>query len=60
MVPKGAEKLELVSGFIYWSLDNWETVHRLSPGCKQSRKVRDKFQADKVRHLVICQSSASA
>ena len=55
-LPNGVETLEMLDGRLYYSDDNWQTVYLVRNG--KTSTVRDKLAADRVRFLVVCQSSA--
>lgn len=57
-LPNGVETLEMLDGRLYYSDDNWQTIHLVRDG--KVSTVRDKFATDRVRHIVVCQSSAGA
>ena len=44
------ESIEMVDGRVFISDDNWQTIW--------VRKITDKQEADLVRFLAVCQSSA--
>lgn len=51
------EQVETIMGVVYWSDDNWETVHKLNiSGGGGSRQVKGK-EADLARFLAVSQSS---
>ncbi|MER8619212.1 hypothetical protein NKG99_20635 [Mesorhizobium sp. M1409] len=50
------ETVEMVDGRVYFSDDNWTTVHVIPPG-GQPRRVTGKA-ADLARFLAVAQSSA--
>jgi hypothetical protein len=58
MIPRGAERVEMVDGRVYYSLDNWTTVFLVKPSGKP-RRISGK-DADLARFLAISQSSWSA
>jgi hypothetical protein len=56
------ELVELVTGVVYFSADNWETVWRQKPTSYRpgqrgkARLVTDKEEADRARFLAIMQA----
>jgi hypothetical protein len=54
------ETLEMLDGRKYFSDDNWTTIwqSRGMPNGSSHRKIINKAEADKIRVLVIAQSSA--
>lgn len=57
---RGREFLEMLDGRVFFSDDNWKTVWqaRGHKNGKSHRKLIDKHEADRVRLLVVHQSSA--
>lgn len=51
------ERLEMLDGRVFYSDDGWLTVWQFRGADQSPRRVRGK-EADKVRFLVIAQSSA--
>lgn len=54
------ETLEMLDGRVYFSDDNWTTVwlRRGHANGSSHRKIINKQEADRVRFLVVAQSSA--
>jgi len=58
------ESIEMVDGRVFISDDNWQTIWvrkqtKWKPGhWSPCRKITDKQEADLVRFLAVCQSSA--
>lgn len=48
------ETLEMLDGRVYYSEDNWHTIWQAG---EKPRKVTDKGEADRIRFLVVAQSS---
>lgn len=53
------ETLEMLDGRVFFSDDNWATIwqRRGMPNGSSHRKIIKKDEADKIRFLVIAQSS---
>jgi hypothetical protein len=54
------EYLEMLDGRKFFSEDNWQTIWqaRGHPNGSSHRKIIDKGEADRIRFLVVAQSSA--